>query len=205
MARLVRAIGASADPCESGLADKDSTSGAAIVADASRPPHTRGMPFTTTLASALARSANMLEHHLADLSDADLLVRPVPAANHAAWQIAHLVDFIGLVVRSVSPGLSVPQSAAFSKAAARESAKSDDPELFVSKADLIAQLRAVTEALVATMSRLRDADLEQPTPPEFHGLAPTLGELILTVPLHASMHLGQLQVIRRKLGKPNLF
>jgi hypothetical protein len=163
------------------------------------------MPITATLSGALARSANMLEHHLADLSDADLLVRPVPSANHAAWQVAHLVDFIGLIVRSVSPGLSVPQSAAFSKAARRESASSDDPTTFVSKAELIAQLRVATEALIGVVRALRDIDLDAPTPAEFRGLAPTLGDLILTVPMHASMHLGQLQVIRRKLGKPNLF
>ena len=29
--------------------------------------------------------------YLKDFSDADLLVRPVPAANHSAWQLGHLI------------------------------------------------------------------------------------------------------------------
>ena len=29
---------------------------------------------------------------LSDLSDADLLVRPSPAANHLAWQLGHLIS-----------------------------------------------------------------------------------------------------------------
>jgi len=36
-------------------------------------------------------NASIMDTYLADLSDADLLVRPVPAANHAAWQLGHLI------------------------------------------------------------------------------------------------------------------
>ena len=163
------------------------------------------MSYAATLSSGLARSANMLEHHLADFSDADMLVRPVPRANHAAWQVAHLVEFIGQVARCVAPDANVTPTPALARAALRESAASDDPALFVPKAALIAQLRAVTEALVGALARLRDADLSMPTPAEFQTFAPTLGHLLMTVPMHASMHLGQVQVIRRALGKPNLF
>ena len=28
---------------------------------------------------------------LSDLSDAELLVRPVPSANHIAWQLGHMI------------------------------------------------------------------------------------------------------------------
>ena len=33
----------------------------------------------------------MFKMHLADLSDADLMQRPVAGANHANWQIGHLI------------------------------------------------------------------------------------------------------------------
>ena len=37
-------------------------------------------------------SSNMIcQGYLADLTDADLLVRPVPGANHIAWQLGHLL------------------------------------------------------------------------------------------------------------------
>ena len=37
------------------------------------------------LKKTLKSTQGMLEMYLSDLSDADLLVRPVPGANHAAW------------------------------------------------------------------------------------------------------------------------
>ena len=33
----------------------------------------------------------ILTNYLSDLSDADLLVRPAPGANHIAWQLGHLI------------------------------------------------------------------------------------------------------------------
>ena len=33
----------------------------------------------------------VINNSLGDLSDADLLVRPVEGANHIAWQIGHLI------------------------------------------------------------------------------------------------------------------
>jgi len=39
------------------------------------------------LTSALESSKKMLAWIVSDFSDADLLVRPVPEANHMAWQL----------------------------------------------------------------------------------------------------------------------
>ena len=33
----------------------------------------------------------MLQFTLGDFSDADMLARPAPSANHAAWQLGHLI------------------------------------------------------------------------------------------------------------------
>src|SRR5271170_7679494 len=41
-------------------------------------------------ADVLTRNLEMLRMTLADFSDADMLVRPCPGANHAAWQLGHL-------------------------------------------------------------------------------------------------------------------
>jgi len=40
---------------------------------------------------ALDNNHSMFIMFLADLGDADLLVRPVPGANHIAWQVGHLI------------------------------------------------------------------------------------------------------------------
>ena len=73
------------------------------------------------------------------------------------------------------------------------------------KADLLAYLDQAREALAKWVKTLNQADLEKQTPPPISGFAPTVGHLILMIPIHTAMHLGQFQVIRRKLGKPVLF
>jgi len=45
------------------------------------------------LRTSLESSRKMLEWIVSDLSDADLLVRPVPEANHLAWQLGKPVLF----------------------------------------------------------------------------------------------------------------
>ena len=45
---------------------------------------------------------------LADLSDEDLLVRPVASANHIAWQLGHLIVSENNLINAVCPG-SMPE------------------------------------------------------------------------------------------------
>src|SRR5437867_9084516 len=49
------------------------------------------MRATEAIRTALQSTQHMVGWFLSDLSDADLLVRPVPAANHIAWQLGHLI------------------------------------------------------------------------------------------------------------------
>ena len=56
------------------------------------------------------------------------------------------------------------------------------------------------------MGKESDPDqLTHPTPGPMADFAPTVGHLVLMIGGHTLMHLGQMQVIRRKLGKPLLF
>jgi hypothetical protein len=41
--------------------------------------------------AALEATKGNLPMYVRDFSDADLLVRPVPGANHAAWQIGNVI------------------------------------------------------------------------------------------------------------------
>ena len=41
--------------------------------------------------TALQSTQQMLGMYLSDLADQDILVRPVPVANHIAWQLGHLI------------------------------------------------------------------------------------------------------------------
>jgi hypothetical protein len=59
--------------------------------------------------TALMGTQQVLSWYISDLSDADLLVRPAPNANHIAWQLGHLINSEkGLVGKNV-PGATYPE------------------------------------------------------------------------------------------------
>jgi hypothetical protein len=52
---------------------------------------------------------------------------------------------------------------------------------------------------------LSPEQLAAPTPEKYRNFAGTVAAMINMMPAHLAMHLGQIQVLRRKLGKPILF
>src|SRR5262245_8304327 len=58
--------------------------------------------------SALQSTQFMLNQYIGDLSDADLLVRPVPTANHPAWQLGHLIGGDYFLIKSQLPDANYP-------------------------------------------------------------------------------------------------
>ena len=113
-------------------------------------------------------------HYLSDLNDADLLVRPVPQANHPAWQLGHVI----VSEREMMAGLGhtmPPLPADFAAAYTKETSASNDPAKFAHKQvylDLMSTIRAGTlKALDATP----EADLDKPAPESMRAHAPTIG------------------------------
>ena len=158
------------------------------------------------LIADLCKSANgLLKQHLADLTDVDLMTRPVPGANHGLWQLAHLARFEGMLAKLVSPDHPFALPAAFAEVGGKDTAGVDDPKAFPTKAEVVAVLDQAHAAQLAGLLKLSDDALAQPSPEQFRSFAPRLGDLLATAPMHIMMHLGQLQVLRRKLGKPNVF
>ena len=60
--------------------------------------------------SAIESSDYIFNMYLSDLSDADLLVRPVPGANHIAWQLGHLIDSEKNFMGKYIPGSAYPET-----------------------------------------------------------------------------------------------
>ena len=58
---------------------------------------------------------------------------------------------------------------------------------------------------MAWVKTLTEADLAKPAPEQFKGWVATVGDLLFGILAHTTMHVGQIQVIRRKLGRPILF
>jgi hypothetical protein len=154
---------------------------------------------------SLKTTQNLLNQYVSDLSDADLLVRPVPGANHIAWQLGHLiVAEVGLLGKQL-PGASFPElPAGFREKHGKETASSDAPGGFAKKAEYIGLFNKLRDTTVAAVDKLTDADLDRPNTGNLAQFAPTLGALLLLQSNHTMMHVGQFTPLRRKLGKPVL-
>lgn len=164
------------------------------------------MKACQVLETTLSSTQFLTNQYLSDLSDADLLARPTPGANHIAWQLGHVINSeIGLV-RSQLPNAAYPElPAGFAEQHGKETAAQEPPKGFLKKQQYIDLFNRVREATKATVAKLSDADLDRPSTGNMAQFAPTLGAFVLLVANHTLMHAGQFSVVRRKLGKPVLF
>jgi uncharacterized damage-inducible protein DinB len=159
------------------------------------------MNASTAIRKALESTHRVLTMYLGDLSDADLLVRPVPGANTIAWQVGHLIRSESMAAKHI-PAAKYPElPAGFADRHDNKRAGDDGPGLATKAVylDLFAKAR---EATLKAVDGLSETDLDKPTGWE---MAPTLGQLLLLIANHTMMHAGQFTVVRRKLGKPVLF
>jgi hypothetical protein len=156
--------------------------------------------------AALETTRDSLKWFVSDFTDADLLVRPVPGANHAAWQIGNVIGGDIYLVKTELPHAAYPElPSGFMDQHGSKGAKDDGPKGFLKKDDYLKLFDEVRAATIAAVMKLTDADLDRPTTGAMKAYAPTLGVLLLMAANHTLMHAGQFSVIRRKLGKPVLF
>jgi hypothetical protein len=153
----------------------------------------------------LERSVGIVKQHLADFSEAEMFVRPCPGANHAAWQLGQVISAEPRLIEVVAQGVHPALPEGFAQRFTKETAGIDDPSKFPTKAELLEQFERIRGATIQWVKGLSDEQLAQPTPEKWHGFANTAGDMALMQAMHSVMHLGQIQVIRRKLGKPVLF
>ena len=112
----------------------------------------------------LKSNEQMVYSYLSDFSDADMLVRPAPTANHAAWQMGHLIDGEINFFQSKIPGVKSPAAPTdFSKNHNKEAASSKSPTGFLSKEEYISLYKAGRAATIAAVEALSDADFDKPS------------------------------------------
>ncbi len=156
--------------------------------------------------TALTSTQGLPNWYVGDLSDADLLIRPVPGANHIAWQFGHLIaSEIHLVKEQFSNAPYPELPAGFAEQHSKETAAQESPKGFLGKAQYLELFNKVREATKAVAAKLSDADLDRATTGKMAEFAPTLAAWFLLVSNHTLMHAGQFTVVRRKLGKPIVF
>src|SRR5436190_20829117 len=84
------------------------------------------MRGTDVIRTALQSTQHLVTWFLSDLSDADLLARPVPGANHIAWQLGHLINAEPFLVRTELPDAAYPEMpAGFADQHTKDTAASD--------------------------------------------------------------------------------
>jgi DinB superfamily len=163
------------------------------------------MTMQQHMAAALQQNLEMVKMTLADFSDADMLVRPLANANHTAWQVGHVICSETRMIEAVKPGFMPKLPAGFADKFTKATATSNDPAAFPSKAELLGAYQQQRDATIAWAQSLSSADLDVATPEPMRSFIPTIASLVMLIPSHLTMHVGQIQVIRRKLGKPILF
>ncbi len=163
------------------------------------------MTGTEAIKTSLEATSWLFTNALTDLSDADLLVRPVPGANHAAWQIGHLITSEQGLVQSQIPDAKMPALPAGFKEAHAMDQIGTDAGKFLTKAEYVDLFNKTRAATLAALAGLSDADLDKPTTGNMAQMAPNLGAWFVLTSNHTLMHGSQFSVIRRKLGKPVLF
>jgi DinB superfamily len=156
------------------------------------------------MAETVMGNLGMLKMTLSDLSDADLMTRPTPNANHAIWQLGHLAGSYSFLLGAASGGRIPAVPVALEGKFGKEAAKIDDPASFAKRSEIMDYLDKVNVAAAQWIKTLKPEDLTKPSP-VFPEMLPTVGNLVMLIPSHLMMHTGQFQVLRRKLGKPILF
>ena len=140
--------------------------------------------------------------YLEDLTDAELLHRPAPGANHINWQLGHLIWSDHHHLELSAPKFLKPLPAGFTDLYNAETASVDDPAKLLTKAELLAAREVQQQATIEALHQQTDAELERET-----GIfwAPTVAAMFAMAGNHWLMHAGQWAVTRRQLGRPPLF
>lgn len=147
----------------------------------------------------------VVRSYLEDLTDAELLTRPLEGMNHVAWQLGHLIASENFHLNTVFPDAMPALPDGFREAHSPETAASDDPADFRDKATYLSLMQEQRDGTLGLLARLSDEELAAPSPEGINYLGPTVGSVFSAQSAHWMMHAGQWAVVRRRLGRPPLF
>lgn len=148
-------------------------------------------------------SADMIASgYVKDLTDQELLHRPAKGCNHINWQLGHIITGENYFGDKAVAGIMPPLPADFAAKYTKETATSDDPQAFCTKAELMKLWAEQRAGTLAALAKVNEADFDKATGIEY---APTVAALFNLAATHWLMHAGQWAVIRRQLGRPPQF
>ncbi|RIL11057.1 MAG: hypothetical protein DCC75_03115 [Proteobacteria bacterium] len=143
----------------------------------------------------------MVNRFCEDLKPEEYLHRPCPGSNCAAWILGHLTVTDCSAIKTLGgtpPALPEGFEARFSREGDAPAASD-----FGDVTKLLPLFGEVHGVLIATLLKtppeLLSKPLEKPRP-----IFSTIGEMASFISHHAAMHVGQITIIRRSLGRPPL-
>lgn len=154
---------------------------------------------------AIGTTDYVCKAYVDDLTDEELLHRPVTGANHINWQLGHLIAAENMLANMVQPDSMPALPEGFAEKYTKETASGDDPGQFENKATLLEVQRQQREGLLSLLDRLDSDDLDRPSPESMRSFFPNVAALLMAADSHWMMHAGQWAIVRRSLGKPPLF
>jgi uncharacterized damage-inducible protein DinB len=162
------------------------------------------MPSAVDLLTfSLIRSRDMLLGFTGDLSPAEMVHRPVPQSNCAAWLIGHLTLTDRRILSTMLGVTDLPAlPEGFEKRFARdaEAPKAADYGDVSALGSLFAAHRNL---LIETVGKASPEVLDRKIDPP-HPRFSTVAEAVAFMALHVILHVGQISTIRRSLGRPPL-
>jgi hypothetical protein len=141
---------------------------------------------------------------LADLTPEEMLTRPVPDANHIAWQLGHVIWAESRLTEVAMPGSMPKLPAKLEEIHRRGASCSDNPEDFFTKEEYIRLAKEVRAATLHALDAITETDMDRPVT----GVPPFVknaGGCFSTIGAHWIGHVGQWVVVRRRLGRPRMF
>lgn len=163
------------------------------------------MNANEAIKSALATAEMISMAYLDDLTDDEMMIRPIESCNHIKWQVGHLIASENKMINSCCPGTMPELPAGFAERYASEHSASDDNAAFDSKADLLALYKQQRAQTLETLAGLSSEQLDAEAHESIRSYAPTVAAAFIMQDTHWMMHAGQWAVLRRKLGREPLF
>ncbi len=163
------------------------------------------MNVKDVLRGSFGRAQMVTSMLVADLSDADIMERPVAGANHIAWQLGHVTSSLSYFGEAIKPGSMPPLPEGFAEQHSKETAGNDDPAAFLKKDEYLKLLDQQRAAILELLDTLNEDNLVADAPENVRDYAPRVVDMIGLAAEHEMMHSGQISVLRRKLDKPVTF
>lgn len=150
---------------------------------------------------ALTCTHAILNRFTADLQPHEYLHRPVEKANCAAWTVGHLALTDRHVLKQFGAELP-PLPDGFDQRFSREEGCPEAGD-FGDVSQVMPVFNEHRARLIEAVGRATSEQLDQPLEKP-HPMFATLGQFVTFMAAHTALHVGQITIIRRSLGRPPL-